>query len=174
MSKMKDKKLTDSEIPNVKELLEYKVKGHCELCDFKNSDCCSVCMYTAIKQFIELFNHLQAENENLKIDIATLEAKNFVKDKLLAKAEAKLEEAEDTIEYANKELKKAEAENERFKNIKNAYDFAEYRKQEIKADAYKEFWEELKRRNTMDERIVSVATGDNLLNEMVGDNETVL
>ena len=63
---MPDKKLTDSEIPNVKELLEYKVKAHCELCDFKNSNCCGVCMYTAIKQFIELFNSLQAENERLK------------------------------------------------------------------------------------------------------------
>ena len=38
---------------------------HCELCDLKNLDCCNTCIYTAIKQFIELFNRLQAENEVL-------------------------------------------------------------------------------------------------------------
>ena len=39
----------------------------------------------------------------------------------------------------------------------------------IKSEAYKEFWEELKRRNTMDKRIVSVTSGDNLLKELVRD-----
>lgn len=63
---MPDKKLTDKEIPNVKELLEYKAKAHCELCDLKNLDCCNTCIHTAIKQFIELFNRLQAENEDIK------------------------------------------------------------------------------------------------------------
>ena len=40
----------------------------------------------------------------------------------------------------------------------------------IKSEAYKEFWEELKRRNTMDERIISVASGDNLLKELAGED----
>lgn len=38
----------------------------------------------------------------------------------------------------------------------------------IEAEAVKLFWNELKKRNTMDERIVSVASGDNLLKELTG------
>ena len=74
-----DKKLTDSEIPNVKELLEYKVKAHCELCDLKNLDFCGTCIYNAIKQFIELFNRLQAENAELVGNVDRLKAELFEK-----------------------------------------------------------------------------------------------
>ena len=37
---------------------------------------------------------------------------------------------------------------------------------EIRAKERKEFWERLKSQNTMDERIISVQSGDNLLAEM--------
>lgn len=37
-----------------------------------------------------------------------------------------------------------------------------------KESAIKEFWDELKKRNTMDERIVSVVSGDRLIMEMRG------
>ena len=40
----------------------------------------------------------------------------------------------------------------------------------IKAEAVKEFWERLKAQNTMDERIISVKSGDELIEEMAGKN----
>ena len=49
--------------------------------------------------------------------------------------------------------------------------YANQIRNEIRAETCKEFWEELKRRNTMDERIVSVASGDNLLKELVGKHD---
>ena len=39
----------------------------------------------------------------------------------------------------------------------------------IKAEAIKEFWDRLKAQNTMDERIISVKSGDDLVKEMAGD-----
>ena len=65
---------------------------------------------------LDLINRLQKENENLKLDIATLEAKNFVKDKLLVKAE------------------------EKFKNFDIQLEVSKKIEKEIKAEAYKEFW----------------------------------
>lgn len=37
---------------------------------------------------------------------------------------------------------------------------------DVSAEGIKEFWEELKARNTMDRRIISVASGDNLVKAM--------
>lgn len=39
----------------------------------------------------------------------------------------------------------------------------------IRAEAIKEFWNRLKAQNTMDERIISVKSGDDLAEEMAGD-----
>ena len=39
----------------------------------------------------------------------------------------------------------------------------------IRAEAVKEFWNRLKAQNTMDERIISVKSGDDLVKEMAGD-----
>ncbi len=58
---MPDKKLTD-----IKELLKYKAKVGCQNCDLIGKGCCSTCVNSLIKQFIELFDRLQAENERLK------------------------------------------------------------------------------------------------------------
>ena len=38
----------------------------------------------------------------------------------------------------------------------------------IRAEAVKEFWERLKAQNTMDEKIISVKSGDDLVKEMTG------
>ena len=38
-----------------------------------------------------------------------------------------------------------------------------------KAEAIREFWNRLKAQNTMDERIISVKSGDELIEEMAGD-----
>lgn len=40
-------------------------------------------------------------------------------------------------------------------------------RKQARAEGMKEFWEELKKRNTMDERIVSVDSGDKLLTELI-------
>ena len=69
-----------------------------------------------------------------------------------------------SVKLALNYINRLEAENERFKKIKNAYDFAEYRKQEIKAEAYKEFADRLK------ERMYTVGFDiDELLKEMIGE-----
>lgn len=41
----------------------------------------------------------------------------------------------------------------------------------IRAEAVKEFWNRLKAQNTMDERIISVKSGDDLVKEMAGDKK---
>lgn len=187
---MPDKKLTDSEIPNVKELLEDKVKVHCELCDFKNSDCCGVCMYTAIKQFIELFNRLQAEKDDLFYKLVGV---MHSVDKWLDGDELKQDEVNRAATMREKTLQIVEslqAENERLrKAIENTdyayfkksceldnltYDF-ELLKQEksvVKAEAYKEFAERLM---LMVDNAYTCDIIDNLLKEKVGESgETIL
>lgn len=42
---------------------------------------------------------------------------------------------------------------------------------EIKSEAIKEFWSELKKHSTLDWRVVSTITGDNLAKEMVGEEK---
>jgi uncharacterized protein YutD len=42
---------------------------------------------------------------------------------------------------------------------------------DISIEACKEFWDKLKKHSTMDKRIVSVASGDVLLKELVGDEK---
>lgn len=44
----------------------------------------------------------------------------------------------------------------------------------IRAEAIKEFWDRLKAQNTMDERIISVKSGDDLVKEMAGENKCLL
>ena len=40
---------------------------------------------------------------------------------------------------------------------------------QIRIEAIKEFWNTMKSQNTLDRRIISVESGDNLIKEMVGD-----
>ena len=61
-------------------------------------------------------------------------------------------------------INRQKAENKKFADIGKMYS-------EVKAEAIKEFWDELKKRNTLDERIVSTITGDKLVKEMVGENK---
>lgn len=70
----------------------------------------------------------------------------------------------DLINRQKAEIESLQKENNLFADLGKLYS-------EIKAEAIKEFWNELKSRNTMDERIVSVASGDNLVKEMAGDTK---
>lgn len=83
----------------------------------------------------------------------------------------KCESDEDVLRYALDIITRQKAEIESLQKENNL--FADLGKlySEIKAEAIKEFWNELKSRNTMDERIVSVASGDNLVKEMAGDTK---
>lgn len=197
VNKIPDKKLTDEEI--VKALECCTTNGaSCKDCpafvkvdrsNCKKYFCGALDLINRLqeeKQNLEIelqamrnaANGFKAENENLKLDIATLEAKNFAKDKLLEKAEIKLEEAEDTIQYANKELKKVEAENERLKycNESNISSIATLHEQlkTAKAEAYKEFAKKLKHKAInigVNDSIVSTFAIDETLKELVGDSK---
>ena len=60
-------------------------------------------------------------------------------------------------------INRQKAEIERL-NLENLQMVASIKR--LKSEAIKEFWNELKRRNTLDYRIVSTITGDNLVKEM--------
>ena len=96
--------------------------------------CCGTCVNSLIKQFIELFDRLQAENEELKETIKVLRV---------------------GVEQAHLIRKDG----------KSPFNLL---KAEIKAEAYKEFAERLKR---ITEHIYyEPCIVDNLLKELVGDN----
>ena len=98
---MTDKKLTNVTDNNVGRITDSEiVKALEEHIDFseKMGICYSPIIYIpTLKNVLDLINRLQAENEDLKIDIATLEAKNFVKDKVIAKTEAKLDDIDNLL-----------------------------------------------------------------------------
>lgn len=72
----------------------------------------------------------------------------------------------DLINRKNAEIERLKKENEAFAELEQGCYVTGYKK--IRAEAIKEFWGKLKEQNTMDARIVSVASGDNLLKEMTG------
>lgn len=132
-------KLPDKEIPNVKELLEYKAKVGCQNCDLIGKGCCSTCVNSLIKQFIELFDRQKAEIERLERQ---------------AKADDKYAEAlKKGIIVISEKLKTAKAE---------AYkEFAE----RLKALSTNEFWNGSKTYK-LKVPFVGVDDIDNLLKEM--------
>lgn len=140
---MLDKQLTDSEI----------VKALEELCDnafkklenpIKRKE--KIKIWDVLCKSLDLINRLQCErnkyrqkvqNQREEINRIQAEKEHYSrKEKVLA----------ETIYNYKQALEQVKAENERFKSIKNSYDFAEYRKQEIKAEAYKECIEKVKER----------------------------
>lgn len=166
---MPDKKPTDNEI--IKGLEICSNNGDCKECPINpHHGNYGYCTSLAIKAALDLINRLQA----------------------------KLDEAEDTIQFADKELKKANTEIERLEaEIDKQYEIAEanvraeiasggtschWCEDKVRAEAYKEFAERLKdkhRRITdYDEAgfgaqifIVEERVIDNLLKKLVGDNQ---
>lgn len=124
---------------------------------------------------LDFINRQQAEIERLKL---------FEK-KVIEPVVANLEENL-RLENENNELKtqieRLRAKNKKllqklrktsFRTIEQHNEFVQQRLKDcIKARnrAMEEFWEKLKSQSTMDKRIISVETGDNLLKEMVGEN----
>ena len=94
---------------------------------------------------------------------------------LINRLQAKLDEAEDTIQFAYKKLKKAEAEVETELDKLNAEkNDVMYHKAQIKAESIKEFAERLKENSIATfswNGVVLVEEIDNLVKEMVDDND---
>lgn len=136
-----------------KELLEYKAKVNCEMCDLKGKGCCITCTYNLIKQFLEIFNRLQADCENYK---------------QVAENQQKI-----TLDRGF-EIKELKAEIER---LKKGWKADILLTQNTKVEAYKEFAEKLKtimyeNYQKNDEQPYPMATINiicNLLKELVGD-----
>ena len=70
-------------------------------------------------------------------------------------------------------INRLQAENERLKDIldKKVIEFADDKKQKIKAEAYKEFAERLKGHRNGNYIFISTELLDNLLKEMVGEDK---
>ena len=168
---MTDKKLTDNEI---KDLLEYKAKAHCEMCDLKNSGCCDSCIYTVIKQGVDLINRLQERVEKC-------EKVEHYADKTIATLQAENERLETVVEYkqgiidvlftdnskllAKQSEIQATATTNMLRNMEAAIETA-------KAEAYKEFAERLTDKFGFNSSIVDVYEEiDNLLKELVGEDK---
>lgn len=160
---MTDKKPTDAEI----------IKG-LEICaDLENHDCKIECVYcdkgcdkTLLNDVLDLIDRLQSENECFSYN-----------NKELSKY----------LLMYHKELKQAKAENERLEQYHDdmesaIYEFREdhakvkFFKKEIKAEAYKEFAERLKKCSFTTEyslyddvEVVRVDDIDDLLKELVGE-----
>lgn len=68
-------------------------------------------------------------------------------------------------------IKKQQAKINRLERYDEERDIALHAKliKNSKAEAIREFWNRLKAQNTMDERIISVKSGDELIEEMAGD-----
>lgn len=92
---------------------------------------------------------------------------------LINRQKADIEKLKRIERFATKTIEKQNAEIERLKEEKTQLNkslrFAIEDGLKLKHEAIKEFWQRLKSQNTMDRRIISVESGDNLLKEMAGD-----
>ena len=76
------------------------------------------------------------------------------------------------IDRQQAEIKRLQSQVNRLKKYDEERDIALHAKliKNSKAEAIREFWNRLKAQNTMDERIISVKSGDELIEEMAGKN----
>ena len=92
-------KLIDNEIVKALECFMHKVKEKCDLCDYKNSEVCDICICNFYKKALDLINRLQAENERLEEDSKRLKKVQMQLDDMckmhhVIKSEARKEFAE--------------------------------------------------------------------------------
>ena len=151
-----------------------------ECCQDKNGYTCDDCPYQEIKHFDEKKGFEIMPNgmtyDTLSCDM-WLQEDTF---NLINRLQAKLDEAEDTIQFADKELKKAEAENERLRHIatrETSQSMLPAIVRRTKAEAYKEFaeklHEELRMYGTKDKfnKAVFLNVVDRVKKEMVGEDK---
>ena len=158
---MPDKKLTDAEIVKALEELQNMTELTPPICNYEKD--------LTNPPYCKPFEQFQY-NVRIALD-------------LFNRYEAKLEEAEDTIQYADKEIRKLneeinrlQAENEDYKALYEGLK-AEHIEtikaiKHYKAEAYKECIEKVKEKQYLDGvYVVDVKDIDNLLKELVGDNK---
>lgn len=188
-------KLTDKEIVNdakqVTKALEYCVEGDCEKCPYDEQTACNE--YLKLDA-VKVINRLQAENKDL---LYKLTGVMHSVDKWLDGDELKQDEVnrastmrEKTLQIvenlqAENEARQAyidllKAENERLKKSNEMFTDIGKMYSEIKAEAYKEFAERLKKHTRKMQssdfsgefwdKAVLVADIDNLLKKLVGED----
>lgn len=188
-------KMTDSEIVKALECCIGIVGGKCYECPYKDIHGCEGKL---IKNTLDLINRQKAENEKLQ-DLMVkndamiakqeveIERLNAVVDKADAEVGVLLEKLNATIagqETLQKYIAEKNAEIEKLKSGKNVFLFAENTKNEIKAEAYKEFAERLKERREIvgyDRDLeldiygshihIDIDEFNNILKELVGDDK---
>lgn len=72
-------------------------------------------------------------------------------------------EAIDLINRQKAEIERLKVDLQSMRNAANSY---KMHYETVKVEAVKEFWDRLKAQNTMDKRIISVKSGNNLIKEM--------
>ena len=128
----------------------------CRTCD--NNIRCEECAYPKENEI------LRAEIEDARIGVKSYKGKyeSAVKttrelQTLVDEQQAEIERLNEAVDALTQQIMKPFHE-EREKCIKC--------EKELKISAMQDFWNELKKRSTLDWRIVSTITGDNLLNEI--------
>lgn len=66
---MPDKKLTDSEIKEVLDMVKAKTDRYCQECPYNDIEVCNICIFGKMKIVIDLINCLQAENKRVSAEI---------------------------------------------------------------------------------------------------------
>lgn len=149
---MPDKKLTDSEIKEVLDMVKAKTDQYCQECPYNDIKVCNICIFGKMKIVLDLINRLHAENERLK-------------------------KGDERVVEACKELK---AKNDGLKAELNCYKTWYFEAVEdietAKTEAYKECIEKVKEKalsHYFDDVVLSVRIDDidNLLKEMVGEDK---
>lgn len=150
-------KYTDEQIKRAKSHFKYGID-----CDIFSEP---VLTYAKIAlDALDLINRQKVEIERLTAENEQLGNDVDGKLKYIYELEAEIERLQhDTAEFPNRVLCS--------KGLILTRSLAEYDEliNEIASEAIKEFWGELKRRNTLDYGIVSAIAGDNLVKEMVGE-----
>ena len=172
-------KLTDRKIPDIKELLAYKAKVGCQNCDLIGKGCCGTCVNSLIKQFIELFDRLQADCENYKQVAENQQSVTMDRGFEIKRLKEKIE----SLQAENEKLKSINLLGEYKARIQvgnmivctpKIGEWFEFLKK-TKAEAYKEFAERLKEKAIstgfwQEYGYITTTDIDNLLKELVGDN----
>ena len=155
VAKMPDNKLTDNEIVKA---LECRVKGKCPECPYFHSYPCDKCKKLD-KDALDLFNRQNAEIERLNQEIADREISHI---NLYNETKAEIDKLNALISETNEQ--------------RGVVIHAITRIDEVKAEAYKECVEKVKKIINDDTYVVLYKAAinyklDNLLKELVGEND---
>lgn len=147
---MPDKKLTDSDIKEVLDMVKAKTDRYCQECSYNDIKVCDICIFSKMKIVLDLINRLQEEKEALINGQETLQ-------KYIADLQAENENYSKNNQQMTSDILAL------YKALKTA-----------KTSAYKEFAERLKENSIATfsfKGVVMVEEIDNLLKELVGEDK---